>query len=123
MRPFDRYAEIWVIDFEFNQNGRKGNPQNPVCCVAQELHSARVVRLWGREMDNPPFDLSRENVLTVGFYFSAESGCMAVRRADCGHSLRSAPGAALRSLRTKPARDFLFGAKTDPFHIWHSQIV
>jgi len=44
MRPLDRYAEIWVIDFEFNQNGRKGNPQNPVCCVAQELHSTCTER-------------------------------------------------------------------------------
>lgn len=72
----DRYKEIWVIDFEFNQNGREGNPPNPVCCVAQELNSLRIVRLWGREMDSPPFDLTRQDVLTVGFYYSAESGCM-----------------------------------------------
>ena len=76
MRSLDRYTEIWVIDFEFNQNGRKGNPQNPVCCVAQELHSTRVVHLWGREMDHPPFNLSQPKVLTVGYYFSAESGCI-----------------------------------------------
>jgi hypothetical protein len=76
VRLLDRYTEIWAIDFEFNQSGQKGNPQNPVCCVAQELNSTRVVRLWGREMDDPPFDLSLPTVLTVGFYFSAESGCM-----------------------------------------------
>ena len=76
MQVLDRYAEVWVIDFEFNQQGRVGNPPNPVCAVAQELHSTRVVRLWGQELSNPPFDLSQPDVLSVGFYFSAESGCM-----------------------------------------------
>lgn len=78
MEALDRYSEIWVIDFEFNQKGREGNPPNPVCAVAQELHSTRLVKLWGREMDNPPVDLSRPDVLTVGFYFPAEGGCLSV---------------------------------------------
>jgi DNA polymerase-1 len=77
VQALDRYTEIWVIDFEFNQRGRKGNPSHPVCVVAQELHSQRVIKLWGREMDVPPFDLTQPNVLTLGFYFPAESGCMA----------------------------------------------
>jgi DNA polymerase-1 len=76
MITLDQFAEVWCIDFEFNQDGRAGNPPFPVCAVAQELHSMRVVRLWGDELQNPPFDLSAHNVLTVGFYYSAESGCM-----------------------------------------------
>jgi len=78
VHALDRYAEIWVIDFEYNQQGRVGNPPNPVCAVAQELHSTRVVKLGGSDMGCPPFDLSRPDVLSVGFYFPAESGCMAV---------------------------------------------
>ena len=76
MITLDQFAEVWCIDFEFNQGGRDGNPPFPVCAVAQELHSMRVVRLWGEELQYPPFDLSADNVLSVGFYFSAESGCM-----------------------------------------------
>ena len=76
MITLDQFVEVWCIDFEFNQGGRDGNPPFPVCAVAQELHSMRVVRLWGEELQYPPFDLSADNVLTVGFYFSADSGCM-----------------------------------------------
>lgn len=76
MKTLERYTQIWVIDFEFNQRGREGNPPNPVCAVAQELNSQRVVRLWGRELDNPPFDLTDHEVLSIGFYFPAESGCI-----------------------------------------------
>jgi hypothetical protein len=72
-----RYTEIWAIDFEFNQGGREGNPPHPVCAVAKELRSMRTVRLWETQLHQPPFDLSREDVLTVGYYFPAESGCIA----------------------------------------------
>lgn len=77
MESLNQYSKIVVIDFEFNQGGREGNPPFPVCMVAQELHTQQVHKRWGRDMDNPPFDLSRPDVLTVGYYFPAESGCMA----------------------------------------------
>ena len=72
------YREIWCIDFEFHSGGRDGNPPHPVCCVAQELNSLRVIKLWGEEIRHPPFDLAKTDVLTLAYFASAESNCMTV---------------------------------------------
>jgi hypothetical protein len=38
------YRQVWAVDFEFTAppGGRPG----PLCCVARELRSGRLLRLW-----------------------------------------------------------------------------
>ena len=43
--PFD---QIWCCDFEFYASD--GDPPTPVCMVAKELRSGRVLRLWQDEL-------------------------------------------------------------------------
>jgi DNA polymerase-1 len=69
---------IWCVDFEFHPlNGREGNPPVPLCLVAHELASGRIVRVWREElfaMSHPPFPVDA-SALLVGFYASAEISC------------------------------------------------
>ena len=70
---FDDYEEIWSVDFEFI--ARPGERPDPVCLVAHELRSQRLVRQWRNEFSpRPPFRLD-ERVLYFAFYASAELGC------------------------------------------------
>jgi DNA polymerase-1 len=69
------YHQIWCCDFEFY--GADGDLPVPVCMVAKELRSGRVIRLWQdelRQLDGPPFDTGPE-ALFVAYYASAEIGC------------------------------------------------
>ena len=67
-------SEIVLIDFEFIAG--HGERPRPVCCVARELRSGRLFRLWV-EHDwpaVPPF-ASGPDVITAAYYNSAEMGC------------------------------------------------
>jgi DNA polymerase I len=67
------YREIWLVDFEFN--GVAGDLPSPVCLVAHELRTGRVVRLRREEMGSqPPYALD-DRCLFVAFFASAELGC------------------------------------------------
>ena len=69
------YPEIWCCDFEFY--GADGNVPAPVCMVAIELRSGKVVRLWRDDLlqlDGPPFNTGPDS-LFVAYYASAEIGC------------------------------------------------
>ena len=71
------FREIWAVDFEYHDGGRPGNPQFPICMVAKELRSGRVIRAWRDElvdMDVPPFDIGA-NSLYVAYLASAELHC------------------------------------------------
>jgi DNA polymerase-1 len=71
------FREIWAVDFEFHQGGKPGNRQVPVCMVAKELRTGRVLRYWRDEladMDVPPFSIG-ENSLYVAYLASAELHC------------------------------------------------
>ena len=73
--PLGRFAEIWAVDFEFITG--PGERPDPVCMVARELRSGRVVRVWReslREMQAPPFPIG-ENTLYVAYSASAELSC------------------------------------------------
>lgn len=65
---------IWVVDFEFAC--RPGGRPEPICIVAYELVSNRLVRVWlvGQVQPKMPFDLY-PNDLYVAFFASAEIGC------------------------------------------------
>jgi DNA polymerase family A len=67
------YEEIWIADFEFRAPA--GERPEPVCLVARELRSGRVVRQWRAEFtDHPPYRTD-EKALFVAYYASAELGC------------------------------------------------
>lgn len=68
------FSEIWAVDFEFIS--RDGERPVPVCMVARELRSGRLLRLWQDELQprRPPFAVG-DDTLLVAFLASAEIGC------------------------------------------------
>lgn len=67
---FDRFREIWVVDAEFI--AEEGEHPVPVCLVAEEIRSGRVIRLWSDDMTSSvPYSLD-EDVLFVAYYAVAE---------------------------------------------------
>jgi DNA polymerase I len=71
--PFD---EVWGLDFEFVHRG--GERPEPVCLVAREVRSDRLIRLWRDELgDRPPFRTD-DGALFVAYAAAAEMGCLAV---------------------------------------------
>jgi DNA polymerase I len=75
------FREIWCIDFEFYpgaglaNGGRDGDRSSPLCLVAFEMRSGRIVRLWQDEFGPfRPYRLDAD-ALIVGYMISAEFGC------------------------------------------------
>ena len=69
------YKEIWLVDFEFQAPA--GERHHPICMVAQELYSGRLIRMWRDELitlRQAPFDCGSDS-LFVAYYASAEFGC------------------------------------------------
>jgi hypothetical protein len=69
------FSEVWFCDFEFHQPD--GERPTPLCMVARELRTGRVLRLWQDQLSAltaPPFGIGRES-LFVAYYASAELGC------------------------------------------------
>jgi len=72
------FKEIWCVDCEFAV--REGKPPIPVCIVAKELRTGRVIRLFGEQMwqrKSAPFNVGDDS-LVVAFYASAELSCFKV---------------------------------------------
>jgi len=67
------YCEIWLVDFEFK--GGPGERPNPVCLVAWEVRTGHKIRLWHDQFGSLPPYSTREDVLFVAYYCSAEIGC------------------------------------------------
>jgi DNA polymerase-1 len=75
------FREIWVVDFEFYpgtglaNGGREGDPSTPLCLVALEMRTGRIVRQWRDEFGRfPPYRLDAD-ALFVSYMSSAEYGC------------------------------------------------
>ena len=69
------FSAIWLVDFEFH--APPGERPKPICMVAREFFSGRLVRLWFDESTSPapsPFDLG-DGSLYVAYYASAELLC------------------------------------------------
>ena len=69
------YREIWGVDFEFS--APPGERPRPVCMVAMEFGSGRVIKLWQDELERTrvaPYPTD-EGALFVAFYSSAEFSC------------------------------------------------
>ena len=80
------YRYIVVADFEFNfgghasfeEAGRSGERQRPVCMVAKELRSGQEWRqIRGEFGSKPPFPTGPD-ALFIAYYASAELGCFRV---------------------------------------------
>jgi hypothetical protein len=69
------YDEIWLVDFEFQS--LPGERPMPICLVALELNSGRLIRVWEdelRTLSAPPYGIGK-NFLFVAYYASAEISC------------------------------------------------
>jgi hypothetical protein len=69
--PFRR---VWAVDFEFS--APPGERPIPLCCVARELRSGKLVRQWldPDSHSRPPYDPGPGS-LFVAYYSSADWGC------------------------------------------------
>jgi hypothetical protein len=68
------FAEVWAVDFEFTAH--PGARPEPLCMVARELRSCRLIRNWlgAGAPAQPPFEVGPA-ALFVAYYASAELGC------------------------------------------------
>jgi hypothetical protein len=74
------FAAIWVADTEFYSGrgyangGVDGDPLTPLCVVAHELRSGKIIRLWQDELGRfPPYRLD-DNALFIAYMNAAEFG-------------------------------------------------
>src|SRR5215475_9555501 len=74
MNILNLFREVWLVDFEFT--APDGCNPRPLCLVARELRSGRLIRLWldGEAPPVPPYPTGPD-VLFVAYYASAEIGC------------------------------------------------
>lgn len=69
----DCFTAVWCLDFEFV--AKEGDNPAPVCMVAREIQSGRLVRLWRDQLPRQcPLEIGPQ-ALYVGFYSSAEWAC------------------------------------------------
>lgn len=67
------FRQIWALDFEFVSES--GSRPVPVCMVARELFSNKLIRLWQDGLGSiPPFPIDNDT-LFVAYFASAEIGC------------------------------------------------
>jgi hypothetical protein len=68
------FRQAWAVDFEFS--APPGGRPVPLCCVARELRTGRLARLWLPEAAPalPPYAVGPDTLL-VAYYSSAEWGC------------------------------------------------
>jgi DNA polymerase family A len=74
------FPEIWAVDTEYYpgsglaNGGRDGDPITPLCLVALEMRSGRLIRLWQDEFGpSPPYSIGPDSVV-IGYMASAELG-------------------------------------------------
>jgi hypothetical protein len=73
MNPLDPFRELWLVDFEFT--ALAGCRPTPLCMVAREFRTGRLVRRWlGDGPAAVPY-ATGPDVLFVAYYASAEIGC------------------------------------------------
>lgn len=74
MDTFRHYHAVWAVDFEFT--APSGHRPTPLCVVARELFSGRLVRQWldGTDPGAPPYGTGGDTLI-VAYYASAEWSC------------------------------------------------
>jgi hypothetical protein len=72
------FREIWVVDTEFygtdQKYGHPGNLPTPLCLVAREIRSGRLIRLWQGEFGKEPPYSPGADALIVVYNAAAELG-------------------------------------------------
>ncbi len=71
----DQFREIWLVDFEFTCP--PGERPTPLCLVAREFRSGKLLRVWFDDTTGPqqcPIPTGPD-VLFVAYFASAELGC------------------------------------------------
>jgi hypothetical protein len=64
------FTNIWCVDFEFM--AAPGENPEPVCLVARELPSGRVIRQWRDEFGAaPPYPIDNKSLFVA--YYAARS--------------------------------------------------
>jgi hypothetical protein len=67
------FRQVWAVDFEYRAD--PGVRPVPVCMVAKELRSGRLLRLWRDKLPaRPPFPVDQDSLL-VAYAAAAELGC------------------------------------------------
>jgi DNA polymerase I len=67
------FPEVWAVDFEYY--GADGDRPTPVCLVAKELKTGRVIRQWRDEFGPfPPYRLDAD-ALFLAYAANAELAC------------------------------------------------
>jgi DNA polymerase-1 len=67
------FSELWAVDFEYG--APPGGRPVPVCMVARELRSGRLLRLWHDELPaSPPFPIGPGS-LFIAYAAQAELSC------------------------------------------------
>lgn len=74
MDKLSSYRWVWAVDFEFT--AAPGERPISICCVARELRTGRLERLWlaAGATCLPPYEIGPESLI-VAYYASAELGC------------------------------------------------
>lgn len=72
MTGLDQFPEVWLEDFEFSVPS--GENPKPICMVAKEYKTGKILRLWQKDLAEPPFSLGPD-ALHVAYYSSAEWNC------------------------------------------------
>src|SRR6516164_6961912 len=67
---FPEFREIWLVDFEFEFGGSReqGELPRPICLVAREFRSGRIVRQWRNEFGPRPPYPTDPGALFVAYY-------------------------------------------------------
>jgi DNA polymerase I len=69
------FHQVWAVDFEFT--APPGERPKPICLVAREMRTGKIVRVWQDEllrMNKPPYPTD-SSALFVAYFASAELGC------------------------------------------------
>ena len=69
------FEEVWAIDFEYV--APDGERPRPICLVARELGTNRLLRLFEHELPATPPFRTDEHVLFVAYSAHAELQCFA----------------------------------------------
>src|SRR5687768_14388094 len=70
--PLSSYREWWLVDTEYIPV--PGEPVTPICLVALEMYSGRLLRLWRDQLGTAPPSPTDRGVLFVCFTVGAELG-------------------------------------------------
>ena len=77
MFQLNDYRRVWVADFEYWTGASGNEPPRPICFVAKDVLSGKVIRQWlWEEVEEPPCLITTdEDSLYVSFVGSAEINC------------------------------------------------